>query len=103
MAYVTDRVWTNAAVTCWVYNPMEQDVTFKLISHNPATNKTLLWDSVENTQIQIAKAGAWTNIVFPLYFWRIVCYTDEKIRLRFPGTDGKLLTGKEVYPCITRT
>ena len=66
-AYYTAQVWHNAAVSFWVYNPMEQDVTFKLISHNPATNKTLLWDSVENTQIQIAKAGAWTNIVFTLY------------------------------------
>lgn len=66
-AYYSAQVWRNAAVSFWVYNPMEQDVAFKLVSHNPETGTTLLWESDENTQIQVAKANTWTNIVFSLY------------------------------------
>ena len=67
MAYYTDRVWTNAAVTCWVYNPMEQDVEFKLSSYDPVSYKSMFWDTADNTQVQIAKAGEWTQINFSLY------------------------------------
>lgn len=66
-AYYSAQVWRNAAVSFWVYNPMEQDVAFKLVSHNPETGTTLLWESDENTQIQVAKANTWTNVVFSLY------------------------------------
>lgn len=66
-AYYSAQVWRNAAVSFWVYNPMNQDVSFKLTSFNPENSKALLWDSTENTQIQLAKAGAWTNVVFSLY------------------------------------
>lgn len=66
-AYYSARVWRNAAVTFWVYNPNTQDVSFKLTSYNPANFKTLLWNTAENTQIQTAKAGEWTQIVFSLY------------------------------------
>ena len=66
-AYYSARVWHNAAVSFWVYNPMEQDVAFKLVSHNPETGTTLLWDSNENTQTQVANANAWTHVVFSLY------------------------------------
>lgn len=65
--YYSAQVWENAAVSFWVYNPMNQDVSFKLTSYNPQNSKELLWDSVENTQIQLAKAGTWTNIIFSLY------------------------------------
>ena len=65
--YYSAQVWRNAAVSFWVYNPMNQDVSFKLTSFNPENSKVLLWDSTENTQIQLAKAGAWTNVVFSLY------------------------------------
>ena len=65
--YYSAQVWRNAAVSFWVYNPMNQDVSFKLTSYNPQNTKELLWDSTENTQIQLAKAGAWTNVVFSLY------------------------------------
>ena len=65
-AYYSAQVWRNAAVSFWVYNPMEQAVSFKLVSHNPENNKTLLWDSTDNTQVQTAQAGQWTQIVFSL-------------------------------------
>lgn len=67
MAYFSCRVWDNAAVTMWVLNPMEQDVELKLTSHNSVTGKTLSWSSPENSQIQIAKAGQWTQVSFSLY------------------------------------
>lgn len=66
-AYYSAKVWRNAAVTFWVYNPMEQEIQFKLSSYNPETKKQLSWDSPENNQIQTAKSGQWTQIVFSLY------------------------------------
>lgn len=65
--YYSSQVWKNSAVRFWVYNPMEQDVSFKLTSFNPENKTELLWDSPENTQLQTAKAGTWTNVVFSLY------------------------------------
>ena len=65
--YYTAQVWRNAAVSFWVYNPMSKDVSFKLAAHNPKNNVSMLWDSAENTQVQTAKAGAWTHIFFSLY------------------------------------
>lgn len=67
MAYYSSRVWKNAAVTCWVYNPMDQDVSFKLSSYNPETLKSLFWDSADNTQTQVVKSGEWSRINFSLY------------------------------------
>jgi len=65
--YYSAQVWDNAAVTFWVYNPAEQEVAFKLATHNPATGVSLDWDSPENTQVQIATPGQWTQIAFSLY------------------------------------
>ncbi len=67
LAYYSAQVWKNAAVVFQVYNPSAQDVEFKLSSYNPANYKTLLWDSADNTQVQVAKAGQWSQIVFSLY------------------------------------
>ena len=66
-AYYSAKVWDNAAVTFWVYNPMQQEVQFKLASYNPVTFKTLLWDTADNTQVQTAKPGEWTQIRFSLF------------------------------------
>lgn len=66
-AYYSAKVWRNAAVTFWVYNPMTQDVQFKLASYNPSNMKALLWSSAENDQVQTAKAGQWTQVVFSLF------------------------------------
>ena len=65
--YYTAQVWRNAAVTFWVYNPMAEDVQFKLASFNSKTKTSLQWDSAENTQIQVANAGQWTQVAFSLY------------------------------------
>lgn len=67
LPYYSAQVWKNAAVVFQVYNPNAQDVEFKLSSYNPANFKTLLWNSSENTQLQVAKAGQWTQIVFSLF------------------------------------
>lgn len=67
LPYYSAKVMDNAAVTFWVYNPMDQNVDFKLTSYNPVTFKTLLWDSADNTQVQTAQPGQWTQIKFSLY------------------------------------
>lgn len=66
-AYYTDRSWKNAVVTFSVYNPMDQDIEFKLTSYDPVAIKANYWDSEGNTQSQIAKAGTWTEVAFSLY------------------------------------
>lgn len=66
-AYYTAQVWHNVAVTFWVYNPMAENIQFKLYSCNPKTEKTLEWDSAENIQLQTAQAGQWTQVAFSLY------------------------------------
>lgn len=65
--YYTDRTWKNAAVTFWVYNPMEQDVEFKLTSYDPVKIHANYWDSEYNTQVGVAKAGEWSLVQFSLY------------------------------------
>lgn len=84
-AYYTAQVWRNAAVRFWVYNPMERDMELKLSAYDSDANLELLWDSPENTQLQIAKAGQWTEIAFSLYDLGIVTpifdsveYPEEK-------------------------
>lgn len=67
LPYYSARVWDNAAVTFWVYNTMDQNVEFKLTSYNPASFKTLLWDSIDNNQVQVAIPGQWTQIQFSLF------------------------------------
>lgn len=80
MAYYAARVWPNAAVTFWVFNPMDRDVELKLESFNEYTADSNFWDSTDNTQVQVAKAGEWTYIAFSLYQMGIenVLFTDEK-------------------------
>ena len=65
--YYTAQVWHNAAVTFWVYNPMEQAVSFKLSSYNPENQKTLSWGSAENVHMQSAAPGQWTQVSFSLF------------------------------------
>lgn len=67
LPYYSAKVMDNAAVTFWVYNPMDQNIEFKLVSYNPVTFKTLLWDSGDNTQVQVAQPGQWTQIKFSLF------------------------------------
>ena len=77
---------------------MENEVSFKMISHNPENNKTLLWDSTDNTQVQTAQAGKWTRIVFSLYdmgitqpLFEAVTYPREdslKLYARYAGSES---------------
>ena len=97
-AYYSAKVWHNAVVVFWAYNPMEQDVQFKLTSYNPVNMKALAWDSVDNTQVQTAKAGQWTQIVFSLYdmgieqpLFDVLEYQREdslKVLARYAGSDA---------------
>lgn len=81
MAYYSARIWPNAAVTFWAYNPMEQDVEFKLESFNEYTADSNFWDTADNTQSQIAKAGEWSLVTFSLYKMGIenVLFTDDAL------------------------
>ncbi len=67
MQYYNARAWDDAAVIFWVYNPMEQDVQLKITGYDPYTEKTFDWNTPENDQIQVAKAGQWTQAAFSLY------------------------------------
>lgn len=97
-AYYTAQVWDDAAVVFWVYNPMEKPVQFRLASYNPATDKTLTWDSAENTQLQVAQPGQWTRVKFSLYdmgitqplFETLAYDRDDSLQLlvRYEGTDN---------------
>ncbi|MBR5569976.1 MAG: hypothetical protein IKW10_03685 [Oscillospiraceae bacterium] len=70
--YYSAQVWKNAAVSFWVYNPMEQDVELKLGCREFDADLTISWDSPENANAQIAKAKSWTNIALSLYDLGIV-------------------------------
>jgi hypothetical protein len=93
--YYSSNIWENAAVTFMVYNPMELDVEFRLTSYNPNNDIRVTWDSENNTQYRIAKAGQWTQIVFALYPMGIdkVLYSapdgsrNDELFV-FPGTVG---------------
>ncbi len=98
MAYFNSRVWDNSAVTMWVYNPMDQDAELKLTSFDSVSAKTLSWSSPENTQVQVAKAGEWTQVNFSLYQMHItnvlyntgdVSRTDSlELHARYGGSDS---------------
>lgn len=108
--YYSARVWENAAVSFWAYNPMEKDIQFKLSSFNEYTAENLFWNSDNNTQVQTAKAGEWTLIQFSLYQMGIenVLFTDGtgihtsqlKLLARYAG-DGECtvyVDGLDVLP-----
>lgn len=66
-AYYSAQVWHNAAVSFWVYNPMEQEISFKLEIFDPESDLALSWGSTENTQLQVAEPKKWSNLTFSLY------------------------------------
>ncbi len=84
MAYYSSRVWDNAAVTLWVYNPNAEDVELKLTSFNSVTSKSLDWSSNANTQVQYAKAGEWTKVSFSLYqmdIYQVLYNSGDSVRM----------------------
>ncbi len=111
--YYNDRTWKNAAVTFWVYNPMDQDVEFKLTSYDPVKIQANYWDSETNTQIGVAKAGQWSLIQFSLYKMGIeqVLFTAPdglrsdslKLMARYAGTGtcNLYMDGLDIVPAST--
>lgn len=62
----TDKEWKNAAITAWVYNPTNYDITFGLRIVDDYT-KTVDTDWGSNcTYFQNAKPNQWTQIMFSL-------------------------------------
>ena len=66
-SYFSAQIWRNAAVSFWVYNPMDKGIDFKLASYDPFTAKSMEWDSSDNDQLQTADPGQWTKIDFSLF------------------------------------
>ncbi len=64
--YFTDKIWGNAIVTFWVYNPMDQDIQFQLRLVDEQAGLNLDWQTVPGPHQQIAKAGEWTQLFFSL-------------------------------------
>ncbi len=62
----TDKVWDNAIVTFWVFNPMEKDVEFQLVIVDNTHAEMRDWNNNEGPHRQFAKAGQWTQIFFSL-------------------------------------
>ncbi len=63
----TDQDWKNAIVTCWIYNPMDQDIEFQLVVNDATFPVMLDWTGIEGSfRRQYAKAGEWTQIFFSL-------------------------------------
>ena len=62
----TDQVWENAAVSFWVYNPMEHGIEFQLRLIQTATGLDTDWSDQEDADSCVALPGQWTQIVFSL-------------------------------------
>ena len=62
----TDKVWDNAIITFWVFNPMEKDVEFQLVIVDNTHAEMRDWNNNEGPHRQFAKAGQWTQIFFSL-------------------------------------
>ena len=78
----TDQIWENAAVTFWVYNPMEQGIEFQLRLIDNTTGLDTDWSNEEDADNQIALPGQWTQIVFSLRKYGITkMLTNQKDQL----------------------
>ena len=95
MSYYSSRVWDNAAVTVWVFNDAEQDISFCLTGYDPVSMKKFAWD---DAAAQVAKAGQWTQLRFSLYQMGIrkVLFNDPngvredslKLSAKYLGSDS---------------
>ena len=78
----TDQVWENAAVTFWVYNPMDHGIEFQLRLIDNSTGVDTDWSDEESADNQIALPGQWTQIVFSLRKYGITkMLTNQKDQL----------------------
>ncbi len=64
--YFTDQTWENAIFTCWVYNPMDQDIEFQLRVIDEKAGTNIDWQTGDGPHKQFAKAGEWTQLFFSL-------------------------------------
>ena len=64
--HFTDKIWENAIVTFWVYNPMDQDIEFQLRIVDAQAGTNLDWQTVDGPHKQRAAAGQWTQLFFSL-------------------------------------
>ncbi len=64
--HFTDKIWDNAIVTFWVFNPMPKDIEFQLRICDTTAGTNLDWQTVDGPHKQFAKAGEWTQIFFSL-------------------------------------
>jgi len=87
--HFTDKIWENAIVTFWVYNPMDQDIEFQLRIVDAMAGTNLDWQTVDGPHKQRAAAGQWTQLFFSLRKMgtthRLTAskYTNDMISLKF--------------------
>lgn len=64
--HFTDKVWENAIVTFWVYNPNELPIEFQLRIVDETAGTNLDWNAADGPHKQRAEPGQWTQIFFSL-------------------------------------
>ena len=64
--YFTDKVWENAIVTFWVYNPNELPIEFQLRVVDETAGTNLDWNGADGPHKQRAEPGQWTQLFFSL-------------------------------------
>lgn len=65
--YWTDKNWDNTILRFWAYNPTDYDIEFQLRVNDVYTGLVNIdWGQTMNIK-QFAKAGEWTEILFPLH------------------------------------
>ena len=105
--YYSARVWDNAAVTFWVYNPMDDDIEFRLTGYDPVSIRHFEWKDADT---QVAAPGQWTQIHFSLYKMGIqqVLFNDPNapredeliLCARYAGSDAcsMIIDGLDIVP-----
>lgn len=108
--YYSARIWNDAVVTFWVYNPMPNDIEFRLKVKDANAKINISWDSAANTQVQFAKAGEWTQVFFSLKQYGVdgILYMDEdltrddilELQAQYQGTEActMYIDGVDVVP-----
>ncbi len=79
--YYSARVWNDAVVSFWVFNPMQEDIELRLKIKDGNAKININWNSPSNTQVQYAKAGEWTQVFFSLKQYGVdgLLYMDEDL------------------------
>lgn len=79
--YYTARIWNDALVTFWVYNPDEKPIEFRLNIFDANAKINIGWNSEANDQVQWAQPGQWTQLFFSLKKYGVdgILYMDEDL------------------------